>query len=130
MPQTAVTAVSMMTRQEKSQRRQLAYQNRSRSARLYGKLLIPVALITFSTSLWSDPVLGPQLEAGLEDAKPLLASYAQNTPLDGMFGPVPDTVEAVQPSAAQIEDGLESTEEASLTLDSSLPKSAVPVNRP
>lgn len=124
MPQSAVSVPVMMTKLEIRQRRQLAYQMRARSSRLYGKLLIPVALVTLSTSLWSDPVLGPQLEAGVVEAKPLLASYAQNTPLDGMFGPVPETAETADPAAD------EGQEAAALALTPELPTSVKPVNRP
>ena len=126
MPQWLTTARGMMTKEEKRQRNQLSYQNRARSARLYGKLLIPVALVTLSTSLWSDPVLGPQLETGVENMQPLLAQYAQETPLDGMFGPVPEVAQASADIAAQASG----TEEASLDLEPALPASVTPVNRP
>ena len=119
-----------MNKQEKSQRRQLAYLNRARSARLYGKLLIPVALVALSTSLWSDPVLGPQLEAGVDEMQPFLASYAQNTPLDGVFGPLPEPVEAQDPAAVDTDGNPIATEEAALALTPNLPTSQSPVNRP
>ena len=124
MPQSVVSLSGMMTKLEIRQRRQLAYQMRARSSRLYGKLLIPVALVTLSTSLWSDPVLGPQLSAGVEEAKPLLASYAQNTPLDGVFGPVPEAAETAEPET------VEGQEAAALDLTPELPTSVKPINRP
>ena len=121
----------MLTKIDKRQRRQAACQDRARSSRFYAKVLIPVAMITMSTALWSDPVLGPKLAQGLEEVKPVLAKYAQNTPLEDAFGPVPEpqAEEIASETTAENADGSE-TEEAALALTSNLPTSVRPVNRP
>ena len=107
--------------------RQSKYLKRGKSARFYGRVLIPVTMIVFGQAMWSDPVLGPQLASGLEDLQPVLASYAQGTPLDGTFGPVPESV--VLPAAEAFEDARAGTDSAiNASLD--LPQSATPVNRP
>jgi hypothetical protein len=102
--------------------RQAAYNSRSRSARRFARLLMPVAMFSLGTAIWSDPVLGPQLMEGVEEIRPVLAKYAANTPLEDFAGPVPE--------AATTEDAGEATEEASLALPTNMPASVRPVNRP
>lgn len=67
--------------------------NRGKRARMYGRVLIPITLLVLGQALWSDPDLGPQLAEGLKEIKPVLATYAQGTPLEGTFGPVSETAE-------------------------------------
>lgn len=117
----------MMNYHSKRDLRQAKYLERGKSARFYGRVLIPVTMLVFGQAMWSDPVLGPQLAGGLEDLQPVLATYAQGTPLDGTFGPVPDRVAV--PAAEGFEDARADTDGAiNASLD--LPQSATPVNRP
>jgi hypothetical protein len=101
--------------------RQAAYNSRSKSARRFARVLMPVALFCLGTALWSDPVLAPKLIQGVEEIRPVLAKYAADTPLEDIVGPVPEATPA---------DVAEATEEASLSLSSTMPASVRPVNRP
>ena len=122
----------MMYQLSKRDRRQIRYHERSKSARFYGRLLMPVALIVFGQSLWSDPVLGPKLVEGTQEfsqqVQPLLATYAADTPLDGYFGPVPEQI-AEKTQAAEA-DARDATGDETLDVSYSLPAPATPVNRP
>ena len=101
---------------------------RAKSARMYGRVLIPVTMIVLAQAIWSDPVLGPQVIASAEEAKPVLATYAQGTPLDGRFGPVPEAPVGETPSTADAEVSIE--EEGTQNASFNLPNSTTPVNRP
>lgn len=78
-------------------RRQAQYVHRAKSARMYGRFLIPVAMLVAAQAVWSDPDLGPLVIESAEKTKPYLATFAAGTPLDGMFGPVPE-----QPSVNEL----------------------------
>lgn len=95
---------------------------------MYGRFLIPVTMIVLGQAMWSDPVLGPQLAAGVEEIQPIMATYAQGTPLDGVFGPVPETASA-DDLATAINRGTASDTDA-LSTSFNLPASTRPVNRP
>lgn len=120
-----------MMQKNKRDLRQAKCIRRGKTARLYGRLLIPVALIGLSQSLWTDPVAGPQLVEGLEEIRPIIATYAQNTPLEDVFGPAPEPEEkepivAINSAGQAAVDG----EEAALSVSYTLPVSVRPVNRP
>lgn len=117
----------MMSGVDKRDLRQAKCINRGKSARLYGRLLIPVACVVLGQALWSDPDLGPQLSEGLTEIKPVLATYAQGTPLDGAFGPVP---EATENGELVIIDEAKAATSGAVTASFNLPESATPVNRP
>ncbi|WP_227267475.1 hypothetical protein [Roseobacter weihaiensis] len=99
--------------------RQVAYRQRASSARLYARLLMPVTVFVLATGLWSDPVVGPQLVQGLEEIRPIAASYLVDTPLENILGPAPATEDTVD--AADVE--------GRVTASTSLPPSVVPINR-
>ncbi len=90
---------------------------------------MPVALLVLGQAIWSDPVLGPQVIESAEEAKPVLATYAQGTPLDGMFGPVPEP-SASDPATAGDAEELNGAEDGTVNASVNLPASATPVNRP
>ena len=117
----------MMNYHSKRDLRQAKYIERGKTARFYGRVLIPVTMLVFGQAMWSDPVMGPQLAGGLEELQPVLATYAQGTPLDGTFGPVPDSVAA--PAAEAVEDVGAGTDGA-INASLNLPQSATPINRP
>ncbi|MFK7743827.1 MAG: hypothetical protein AB8B47_02130 [Roseobacter sp.] len=88
----------MVTHVDKRLRRQKAYAKRSRSARFFARVLMPVAMVTLSTSIWSDPVWGPKLAEGVEEVKPMVATYLADTPFADMLGPVEVTQPVDDPS--------------------------------
>lgn len=107
----------MITKFEKRQRRQSKYRNRARSARLCAKLLIPVAMVFLTSALWSDPVLGPRLAQGVQEIKPVLAGYLEDTPLEDIFGP--------DSEVTNTQTAIEALEEASLHMISNPSQLAV-----
>lgn len=121
MPSYSVGMMNQFNSFNKRDLRQAAYNSRSKNARRYARLLMPVALFSLGTALWSDPVLAPQLIKGIEEIRPVIAHYAADTPLGDILGPVP---------AAASADVADATEEASLTLPTNMPASVRPVNRP
>ncbi|MDW3224854.1 MAG: hypothetical protein R8G34_18550 [Paracoccaceae bacterium] len=96
--------------------RQERYRSRARRARLLGWALVPVASVTMSAALWSDPVLQPKLLAGLEVVKPIVSSMIES-------GSSPDIDPGQQGegfvAAAEFNAGM-----------SGLPASKTPINRP
>ncbi len=66
--------------------RQTEYLSRSRSARFYAKILMPITAVAFSLALWSDEEIKPQLIAQVEEIKPVVAEYLADTPLQDMLG--------------------------------------------
>lgn len=77
---------------------------------------MPVTATAFSAALWSDPVLQPKLQSGLQEAKPVISRM--------MGGEFPtDEARALQDAAVQKAADLN----AKLA---GLPVSRTPVNRP
>ncbi|MEM6887285.1 MAG: hypothetical protein AAF636_04005 [Pseudomonadota bacterium] len=110
----------------KKQRRQLAYQKRARRAFLLARWMIPAVLLGISAAAWSDPVLGPRLQSGLDEIKPMIEAVQDGEPvmevLAGAFG---------RPSAPTLhEEDIARDEDARRVAVDGLPVSAVPVNRP
>lgn len=101
-------------------RRQAAYLERSRAARFYAKLLMPVSLLVLSTGIWADPVLNPRLMEGLEVIRPVIEAV-----LDGQ--PINEALSLSRPAAeVEAEAGAGEVEEPR----PGLPASVLTVNRP
>ncbi|WP_295314787.1 hypothetical protein [Roseobacter sp.] len=100
----------------KKDRRQIACLQRAASARFYAKVLMPITAIVFSTALWSDPVIQPQLQQKIDDFRPMV-----ETALDG--GSVDEILAAGRPQPQAAAD--QSSPELA-----GLPGSQLPVNRP
>jgi len=105
----------MTLRIDKATLRQAAYLNRSRRARFWGRVLVPVTLMTVSAALWSDPLIKPRLETGLQTAIPMAQTWIEN------FGKPPQEIaDAGAAAEAAADDGVPDV----------LPTSKTPVNRP
>lgn len=79
-------------------RRQSAYLERSKTARLYAKMLIPVAMLVLSAGVWLDPVLNPRVIQGLEEVKPIVDAVLAGEPISEVLAanresPGPDAAE-------------------------------------
>lgn len=111
----------MMQEVNKKDLRQFAYRERAIRAKTYARVLLPVAMFAIGTSAWTDPDLGPQLVEGLEEIRPIAATYLVDTPFEDMLGPVPEPV---------VEAAAEDLEGDQLTASADMPDDQVPVNRP
>ena len=111
---------------DKKQRRQLAYRKRARSAFFAAKLMIPLVFVGASAAAWSDPVLGPRLETGLNEVRPMVEAVMEGAPLMDVLA------EALQGNAAPGAPAADTAaaEELRSASAEGLPASAVPVNRP
>ena len=119
MPHYAGMILAMVMQVDKRESRQAEYLKRSGKARFYARILMPITLVTLSTGIWSDPVWGPKLAEGVEEIKPMVASYLQETP----FADVMQTLELKKP----VEDAVT---EAGTRIEASLPMSLRPIVRP
>ena len=104
-----------------STRRQSAYLDRSKSARLLGKLLIPVLMLAISASAWTDPVMKEKLDRGLAEVTPMIEAVMDGTPVQDVLSSRFGGTQAA-PAAPNVEVAdVEAT---------GMPASTVPVNRP
>jgi hypothetical protein len=104
-------------------RRQSAYLDRSKSARILGKLLIPVLMLAISASAWTDPVMKEKLDRGLAEVTPMVEAVMDGEPVQQVLA---SKFGGPQAGAAPESDDVEV---ANATVPG-LPHSAVPVNRP
>lgn len=102
--------------------RQFAYRERAIRAKIYARVLMPVAIFAVGASVWKDPDLRPQVTEGIEEIRPIAASYLEDTPFEDMLGPLPE------PTPTEAAGG--STEDDQVTASVDLPENKVPVNRP
>ncbi|MGA9412482.1 MAG: hypothetical protein WBV78_18820 [Roseobacter sp.] len=102
--------------------RQFAYRERSIRAQTYARVLMPVAVFAVGATVWMDPDLRPQVTAGIEEIRPIVATYLVDTPFEDLLGPVP--VAAPTETDGTGVDG----DQVAASFD--LPEDAVPVNRP
>jgi len=107
---------------DKKSARQFAYRERAIRAKTYARVLVPVAMFAVSATVWMDPELRPQVAEGLEEIRPIAATYLVDTPFEDMLGPVP--------VAAPTEAAVDGAEDGQVTASFNLPEDAVPVNRP
>lgn len=119
MPQCVGKITSMVTQIDKRESRQAEYIKRSRKARFYARILMPITLVALATGVWSDPVWGPRVVEGVEEIKPMVASYLQETP----FSDVMQQIELKKP----VENAVDDVEER---IEASLPMSLRPILRP
>lgn len=96
--------------------RQARYVQRSGRARLYAWLLMPVTAAMIGAAMWSDPVLRPTLQAGLDEVQPLISAV-----MEGEF----PTEEARELQEAAVQKAAELNARIA-----GLPISQTPVNRP
>lgn len=98
---------------------------RARSARFYGKLLMPVTALTFSVAMWSDPTAQAQVQSTFEDFKPMIEAAMEGRPVE-------EIIAAGQQSQFAKALAAEAIEAEALFTDkpAGLPASKVPVNRP
>ncbi|MGC3939274.1 hypothetical protein ACOTTU_15830 [Roseobacter sp. EG26] len=106
----------MFQRADSRTLRQARYIRRASRARLFAWLLMPVTAATFSAAMWSDPVLQPKLQAGLETSKPII-----NALMQGEF----PTDEARELQDAAVQKAAELNAKIA-----GLPIARTPVNRP
>lgn len=103
-------------------RRQSAYLERSRAARFYAKLLMPVSLLVLSTGIWADPVLNPKLVQGLEVIRPVVEAVLDGQPINealSLSRPAPEAEAEAEAGAGEVEEPRPG-----------LPASLLTVNRP
>jgi hypothetical protein len=72
----------------KREKRQYDYKERSRTARSYARLLMPVTAIVLGTAAWQDPDLGPKLDTALAELRPEAARLVAETPLEDLLRPI------------------------------------------
>jgi hypothetical protein len=95
--------------------------------------MAPAVALGISAAAWSDPVLGPRLETGLEEVKPLVQAVRDGAPvMEVLSGATAqaglaarasrkaDAADAIPPEQSQLRS----------SMDADLPTSVVPVNRP
>ena len=111
---------------DKQQRRQIAYRRRAKRASLAAKLMIPLVFLGISAAAWSDPTLGPRLETGVNEVRPLVQSVIDGEPVMEVLA------EATRWQPENSVDVDETLEQADIVRAASngLPTSVVPINRP
>lgn len=106
----------MFTHVDSRTLRQARYIRRAARARLYAWLLMPVTGAVFSAAMWSDPVLQPKLQSGLDELKPFMTAV-----MDGEF----PTEEARELQDAALQKAAELNAKIA-----GLPVARTPINRP
>ncbi len=59
--------------------RQARYIRRAARARLFAWLLMPVTGASLAAAMWSDPVLQPRLQGGLDEVQPFLSALMRGS---------------------------------------------------
>jgi hypothetical protein len=114
---------------DRKQRRQAAYRHRAARAFFMAKLLLPAVCLGVSAAAWSDPVLGPRLESGLDEVRPMVQAVLEGKSVMDVLAA---TAVAAGPEAAQTTDDAtgDTLDDRPSTLAAGLPASVVPINRP
>ncbi|WP_299676704.1 hypothetical protein [uncultured Roseobacter sp.] len=106
----------MFTHADSRTLRQARYIRRAARARLFAWLLMPVTGATFAAAMWSDPVLHPKLQGGLDELQPFVTAA-----MEGEFPT--DRARELQDAA------LQKAAEINAKI-AGLPVSRTPINRP